>query len=178
MGEAAGVLVMDDYAHHPSEVAQHHRRAACAASWTPHHRRPPAAHLQPHRLPLGRMANLLGGARRAGGARNLRRARSPLPGRSAGDLAEAIPTGRRDRLRQDFDDAANEGYRAGPAGRCGLHHRRGRCDGSWAESAGAAGMSAIDMLATTLSQYGELRRDEPLSRAHHVRDRWPGRTSS
>ena len=63
LGEAGGVLVIDEYAHHPSEVRAVLARSAHALPRPASDRHPPAAHLQPHRLPVGRVARVLGRSR-------------------------------------------------------------------------------------------------------------------
>ena len=54
-GEAAGVTVVDDYGHHPTEIKASLGRRAHSISWPGHLGSVPAAHVQPHQDADGRL---------------------------------------------------------------------------------------------------------------------------
>ena len=75
VGEVDGILLMDDYAHHPTEVATLAARAGPLPR-PPHRRALPAPHLRAHALPARRLEDLLPRLRPPVHSRDLRRARS------------------------------------------------------------------------------------------------------
>lgn len=107
VGEARGVLVMDDYAHHPTEV-----RATIAAARKAFPGRRLIAIYQPHTY--SRIAYLWDewlqcwdGLDSLIVLETYAAREAPLPGRSAADLAAAITTPRASYAR-DFDDAVHQ----------------------------------------------------------------------
>lgn len=107
VGEAGGVLVMDDYAHHPTEV-----RATVAAARTRFAGRRLIGIHQPHTY--SRIGYLWEEWRRCWGGldelvilETYAAREQPLPGRGAKDLAAAIEEPRA-RYAADFDDAARQ----------------------------------------------------------------------
>ena len=101
-GEAGGVAVVEDYGHHPTEIA-----AVIAAAKTdcdrPVDPRVSAASLHAHAVPVERVRPCVRGRRRGGAHRYLRRRRRPDPGRDArrarGYGAERIHRRAADRAR-------------------------------------------------------------------------------
>ncbi len=59
IGEEGGVIVIDDYAHHPTEIAATLSAAAHALADAPPVGRLPTAHLQPHQSPARRLRRQL-----------------------------------------------------------------------------------------------------------------------
>ncbi len=107
VGEAGGVLVMDDYAHHPTEV-----RATIAAAREAFPERRLIGVYQPHTY--SRIAYLWDdwltcwqGLDELIVLETYAARETPLPGRSAADLATAI-TSPRATYARDFDDAARQ----------------------------------------------------------------------
>lgn len=115
VGEAGGVLVMDDYAHHPTEV-----RATIAAARKAFPERRLIGIYQPHTY--SRIAYLWDEWLRCWDGldelivlETYAAREAPLPGRSAEDLASAI-TGPRASYARDFDDAARQAAALARAG--------------------------------------------------------------
>jgi UDP-N-acetylmuramate--alanine ligase len=115
VGEAGGVLVMDDYAHHPTEV-----RATIAAARKAFPGRRLIGIYQPHTY--SRIAYLWDEWLRCWDGldelivlETYAAREAPLPGRSAADLAAAITTPRATYAR-DFDDAARQAAARARAG--------------------------------------------------------------
>lgn len=115
VGEAGGVLVMDDYAHHPTEV-----RATIAAARKAFPGRRLIGIYQPHTY--SRIAYLWDEWLRCWDGldelivlETYAAREAPLPGRSAADLAAAITTPRASYAR-DFDDAARQAAARARAG--------------------------------------------------------------
>ena len=162
VGEAGGVTVIDEYAHHPSEV----RAVLGAARALPRaqaDRHPPAPHLQPHRLPVGSVAGVLGRARRARHPRNLRRPRDADGGALGGGPGAGHRAAFR-LLRGHLRGGGRTGGGAGASGRRGPDDRRGERHRGGPAAAGAIVVTALDGLAAKLETAGEVRRDEPMSR--------------
>ncbi len=121
VAEVGGVTIIDDYGHHPVEIAAV-LKAARQATSGPRDRRPPAAPLQPAVHPVRRFLHLLQRSRRGRHRRGLFRRRRP------DRRCQPRRSGRRaDRPRAPPCPRGHGRGRSGPAGaRTGAARRHGR----------------------------------------------------
>ena len=163
MGEAAGVRVMDDYAHHPTEV-----RATLAAARERFPGRRLVCLFQPHTYT--RTSYLLDGFRDCFEdcdvlliARTYAAREEPSAGMDAEQLAREI-TKPPARYAGELDEAAEAVADVVGDGRCVFHYRRRGCGESRADGAGAIEEAMNEAFLAELRKVAAVRKDEPLSK--------------